>query len=96
MVLGANPCPCGDYSSDPAADRCTCGEVRRRGYREKFSAPVKDRIDIERHVKVGLGRDYTIYALVEGTVKFQPYSRDQKMVSVIPAELPVETAAAAD
>lgn len=50
VVLGANPCPCGDYSSDPAADRCTCGEVRRRGYREKFSAPVKDRIDIERHV----------------------------------------------
>jgi len=40
---------------------------------------------------VGLGRDYTIYALVEGQVKFQQYSRDQKMVSVIP----VEAAAAA-
>ena len=50
VVLGANPCPCGDYSVDPAADRCTCGEVKRRSYREKFSAPVKDRIDIERHV----------------------------------------------
>ena len=50
VVLGANPCPCGDYSVDPAADRCTCGEVKRRNYREKFSAPVKDRIDIERHV----------------------------------------------
>lgn len=35
---------------------------------------------------VGLGRDYTIYALVEGVVKFQPYSRTQKMVSVIPLE----------
>jgi large subunit ribosomal protein L27 len=44
---------------------------------------------------VGLGRDYTIYALVEGHVKFQPYSRDQKMVSVIPAEAPVETVSVA-
>jgi large subunit ribosomal protein L27 len=35
---------------------------------------------------VGLGRDYTIYAMVEGVVKFQPYSRTQKMVSVIPLE----------
>lgn len=35
---------------------------------------------------VGLGRDYTIYAMVEGTVHFQPYSRTQKMVSVIPAQ----------
>ncbi len=45
---------------------------------------------------VGLGRDYTIYALVEGTVKFQPYSRTQKMVSVIPLDQPAEGAAAAD
>ena len=43
---------------------------------------------------VGLGRDYTIYALVEGHVKFQPYSREQKMVSVIPLEQPAETAPA--
>jgi large subunit ribosomal protein L27 len=37
---------------------------------------------------VGLGRDYTIYAMVEGVVKFQPYSRTQKMVSVIPLAQP--------
>ncbi|PDV97262.1 50S ribosomal protein L27 [Candidatus Chloroploca asiatica] len=36
---------------------------------------------------VGLGRDYTIYAMIEGVVKFQPYSRNQKMVSVIPFEV---------
>lgn len=42
---------------------------------------------------VGLGRDYTIYALVEGTVHFQPYSRQQKMVSVRPLD---PTGAAAD
>ena len=35
---------------------------------------------------VGIGRDYTLFALVDGVVKFQPYSRDQKMVSVIPVE----------
>ncbi len=33
---------------------------------------------------VGLGRDYTIYALIEGTVHFQPVSRTQKKVSVRP------------
>jgi large subunit ribosomal protein L27 len=33
---------------------------------------------------VGVGRDYTIFAMAEGTVHFQHYSRNQKMVSVIP------------
>lgn len=33
---------------------------------------------------VGMGRDYTIFAMVEGVVHFQPYSRQQKMVSVLP------------
>ncbi|RRR77148.1 MAG: 50S ribosomal protein L27 [Candidatus Viridilinea halotolerans] len=41
---------------------------------------------------VGLGRDYTIYAMIEGVVKFQPYSRTQKMVSVIPLEQPTASA----
>jgi large subunit ribosomal protein L27 len=45
---------------------------------------------------VGLGRDYTIYAMVAGHVEFKFYSRDQKMVSVIPVEQPAEVAAAAD
>lgn len=45
---------------------------------------------------VGLGRDYTIYAMIEGKVKFQYYSRYQKMVSVIPLDQPVEMASAAD
>ena len=45
---------------------------------------------------VGLGRDYTIFALVEGHVKFQHYSRHQKMVSVIPLEETAAPAAAAD
>lgn len=31
---------------------------------------------------VGLGRDHTLFALVDGAVKFGNYSRDQKKVSV--------------
>ena len=31
---------------------------------------------------VGLGRDHTIYAMIEGVVTFKPYSRTQKQVSV--------------
>ena len=31
---------------------------------------------------VGLGRDHTIYAKIDGVVTFAPYSRNQKQVSV--------------
>jgi large subunit ribosomal protein L27 len=31
---------------------------------------------------VGLGKDHTLFALVDGAVKFGNYSRDQKKVSV--------------
>jgi large subunit ribosomal protein L27 len=34
---------------------------------------------------VGVGRDYTLFALVDGVVKWKPYSRQQRMVTVIPA-----------
>ena len=33
---------------------------------------------------VGLGRDHTIFALTDGVVKFTPYTKQQKMVSVLP------------
>lgn len=33
---------------------------------------------------VGLGRDYTIYSMIDGVVTFEPYSRDQRKVSVYP------------
>ncbi len=35
---------------------------------------------------VGMGRDHTLFALVDGTVKFQRKRDDKKYVSVIPAE----------
>ena len=34
---------------------------------------------------VGLGRDHTLFALTAGVVKWQPYSREFKMVTVNPA-----------
>ena len=33
---------------------------------------------------VGLGKDHTIYALVDGTVKFEPGARGRKRVSIYP------------
>ena len=35
---------------------------------------------------VGLGRDYTIFAKIEGVVTFEPYRRGQKQVSVYPLQ----------
>ena len=34
---------------------------------------------------VGLGRDFTIFALVDGTVKFERWGKDKTRVSVEPA-----------
>ena len=34
---------------------------------------------------VGLGRDFTIFALVDGVVKFERKGRDRRKVSVVPA-----------
>ncbi len=34
---------------------------------------------------VGMGKDHTIYALIEGVVQFSNVSRSKKRVSVIPA-----------
>jgi large subunit ribosomal protein L27 len=31
---------------------------------------------------VGLGKDYTIFALIEGKVKFEPFTKNKKKVSV--------------
>ncbi len=33
---------------------------------------------------VGLGRDYTLFALVDGTVQFQRWGNDRRRVSVVP------------
>lgn len=35
---------------------------------------------------VGIGKDDTLFALIEGTVKFERYGKDRKKVSVYPAQ----------
>lgn len=47
--------------------------VRQRGTKFKPGA------------NVGLGRDHTIYSLVDGVVTFEPFSGTQKQISVYPA-----------
>lgn len=34
---------------------------------------------------VGMGKDFTLFAKAEGTVKFSWYNKDTKIVSVVPA-----------
>jgi large subunit ribosomal protein L27 len=31
---------------------------------------------------VGLGKDYTVFSLIDGKVKFEPYTKNKKKVSV--------------
>ena len=38
---------------------------------------------------VGMGRDFTLFATVDGLVKFEPVRRDRKQVSVYPIDAPV-------
>ena len=37
---------------------------------------------------VGVGKDWTLYALIDGTVKFERWGKTRKRVSIVPA--PVE------
>lgn len=46
LVLAANPCPCGRRTGE----LCECSAVVKRRYGERLSAPVRDRIDLQREV----------------------------------------------
>jgi len=46
-------------------------------------------------VNVGCGRDYTLFALVDGTVKFEWDSRTKKRVSIRPVATQADAAEAA-
>ena len=35
---------------------------------------------------VGMGRDYTLFALVDGVVRYERKDRDRKRVTVVPAQ----------
>ena len=36
---------------------------------------------------VGIGKDHTIYAKIDGVVRFEPVSREKRRISVYPPEL---------
>jgi magnesium chelatase family protein len=59
LVMAANPCPCGQ--ADTPQGKCECPRDVVRRYRGRISAPVKDRIDIQRQVlpmlKIELGNE---------------------------------------
>lgn len=44
---------------------------------------------------VGIGRDWTLFAKVDGVVKFERHGRDRTRVAVYPAAAPAAAAAAA-
>ncbi|MGH1564917.1 YifB family Mg chelatase-like AAA ATPase [Mumia sp. DW29H23] len=54
LVLAANPCPCGRRSGE----RCECTTLVKRRYRERLSAPIRDRIDLQREVGPVASRHY--------------------------------------
>jgi large subunit ribosomal protein L27 len=35
---------------------------------------------------VGLGRDFTLFAMIDGVVKYEDFGRDRKRVSIYPVE----------
>jgi large subunit ribosomal protein L27 len=44
---------------------------------------------------VGIGKDHTIYAKIDGVVRFEPVTREKRRISVYPSELyPIGGAAA--
>jgi len=40
---------------------------------------------------VGMGRDYTLYARIDGVVKYEPYRGERRQVSIEPRPAPVTT-----
>ena len=42
---------------------------------------------------VGCGRDYTLFAKIDGVVKYEEFGRDRKRVSIYPVEAKAEIAA---
>jgi large subunit ribosomal protein L27 len=37
---------------------------------------------------VGVGRDWTLFALVEGTVRYERFGKDRRRVTIVPAPAP--------
>jgi len=37
---------------------------------------------------VGVGRDWTLFALIDGTVRYERYGKDRRRVTILPAPAP--------
>jgi large subunit ribosomal protein L27 len=37
---------------------------------------------------VGIGRDWTLFALIDGTVRYERYGKDRRRVTILPAPAP--------
>ena len=61
-------------------------ESKRLGAKRADGQVVKAGNRIHPGTNVGIGKDDTLYALVEGRVKFERKGRDKKQVSVYPVE----------
>ncbi|MDR1448132.1 MAG: YifB family Mg chelatase-like AAA ATPase [Candidatus Ancillula sp.] len=48
LVMAANPCPCGMFSSKH--NKCRCSSIERRRYFARLSGPLLDRVDISTEV----------------------------------------------
>ncbi|OGQ94503.1 MAG: 50S ribosomal protein L27 [Deltaproteobacteria bacterium RIFOXYD12_FULL_57_12] len=67
---------------------------QRRGVKKFGGQPVRAGNILVRQVgtkihpgtNVGLGRDYTLYAKIDGVVTFEDFGHDRKRVSVYPVE----------
>ena len=66
---------------------------RSRAPSPRFSIPTKsirflvNRFPVQRYgTNVGLGRDYTIFATIDGEVKFEWAAKGRRRVSVYPLE----------
>ena len=43
-------------------------------------------------VNCGLGRDYTLFALVDGTVEYEKFRKTKRRVNIVPAAAPADSA----
>ena len=71
-----------DSNSKRLGVKCADGQVVTAG-----SIIIRQRgTKINAGTNVGVGKDYTLFALTDGKVKFENETKDKKKVSVYPAE----------
>jgi large subunit ribosomal protein L27 len=74
--MGAIAMDNGGASKFTAAKPCAAGNILVRQLGTK----------IHPGTNVGMGRDYTLFSLVDGVVKYGRYDKTRKKVEVVPAQ----------